>query len=954
MTSPSSGPIFPGLAKLIDLVRTLYDRPGVRKRPEGSDAPGDQPLPLIWLVQESGPTGFVATLDDRLSQTNPPRIPHVRVDATEAHQRTRRRWNLPAPDGSADTGTRDMPIMPLLDELAFRLGREKFAGQRLSRFDRYRLIDWLTGQRPEPANERDDRAGIVQILRTWVGGSQPASSHAVSTMDVAPDIFSRLALWGITTLGRVVNSRWLRERVPRLGPERRWLMRQPYLVPRHSVDFLDFAERLTADRRSGENSHQLKKLLVHAFLEDLREGYRRFWWRVLPRPGGRGPAPELTLKGEDLTEANGGWELLQLINEVRNETGQLDPLLVVAETGQLPTAVRDYFTELVDPDEVDDALKMWRNRLPGQRQLLADNARHLMVRLPEPVPVPMSVALSAADRGAWDKYSSFQPKRPPWFVRRRIATSMIVLAVLAAGWFPVITSWQYIRADCATRGVPAGWWPGAIAVEPTAVPHAGVQCLGYSDSTRFVFGTDNRLRKTQRLVFVENERARELHRQRPDRPLVTLIYFSILTHKASDLDSDHAVAEELEGLLLRQWENNTASSLVAPLLRIVVANAGTDMKQAPLVVERFLLPLLADDPTIVGVVGLDRTVRETEIAISELGLRAGVPTIGTTLTGEGLTRHSPTYFQMVPANAKQAELVRTYADQIGVRKIDLYYPESLQNDSYLQTLVEAFKEDQTGEKAAGGSKRNPAVRHRPWQHAPNNANIICDRSAMAFFAGREADFKGFLAAMNNRCVTSPWPVIVGNDAVSRFIAIRKPDELADVAGIAVSYVALGGPVVLAGKQCLVGIPSPASGGGRSLDSFCHGYSRLRRILERELAEPDRPASRWPGEQVGIAYDSAGLFLHAVEEVRTSADMRSGVTPHRGALAQKLRETKLTGATGPVDFTRNRDGADRILAMLRVVDISNLTGEPVCVFMTGLLPSTVSPENGGSGCPQGTG
>ncbi|HEY0697218.1 MAG TPA: hypothetical protein VGD43_05355, partial [Micromonospora sp.] len=285
MTSPSTGPIFPGVARLLDLISCLTVRPGARQRTENSAFPGDQPLPLVLLHRGAAPTEFLTALSTRLRQTPPPRVPHACVDATGATERARRRWGLDEADGPADKSTRQPPVLPILDELADHLAHETFAGNRLSRFDRYRLADWLSGQRLEPAYGRDDRAGIVQILRGWVG-SQPAGDSTASAMEAMPSVWARLAVWAVTLLGRLVDLRWLRERVPRLGPERRWLMRQPYMVPRHSVDFLGFAERLTVGHREAESPEQLKKLLVHAFLEDLRRGYRRFRWRLVPRPTG--------------------------------------------------------------------------------------------------------------------------------------------------------------------------------------------------------------------------------------------------------------------------------------------------------------------------------------------------------------------------------------------------------------------------------------------------------------------------------------------------------------------------------------------------------------------------------------------------------------------------------------------------------------------------------------------
>ena len=59
-------------------------------------------------------------------------------------------------------------------------------------------------------------------------------------------------------------------RVPGFGGQYRWFMRQQYLAPVQSVNFFGLAERLTAGVRQPEDTDQIDKLLVHAFLQDLR------------------------------------------------------------------------------------------------------------------------------------------------------------------------------------------------------------------------------------------------------------------------------------------------------------------------------------------------------------------------------------------------------------------------------------------------------------------------------------------------------------------------------------------------------------------------------------------------------------------------------------------------------------------------------------------------------------
>jgi hypothetical protein len=112
-------------------------------------------------------------------------------------------------------------------------------------------------------------------------------------------------------------------RIPVLSGRYRWFMRQPHLAPDLSRTFVRFAGRL-ADWEA-ENPEYVARLLVNAFLEDLRRDYRMQWWNVARSR--RMTYPVLLLDDDAL--AGGGDILLWLVNEIRNQTGLFDPLLIV-------------------------------------------------------------------------------------------------------------------------------------------------------------------------------------------------------------------------------------------------------------------------------------------------------------------------------------------------------------------------------------------------------------------------------------------------------------------------------------------------------------------------------------------------------------------------------------------------------------------------------------------------
>jgi hypothetical protein len=462
-----------------------------------------------------------------------------------------------------------------------------------------------------------------------------------------------------------------------------------------------------------------------------------------------------------------------------------------------------------------------------------------------------------------------------------------------------------------------------------------------------VFGSTEKLRKAQSAVFEQNTEAEELHRANPRRPLVTVVYFAELTHPDTRAGTDDAEAEEMTGLLIHQSQHNTVDNSTEdsrnPLLRVVVANGGYQMRHARRVVDDFIAPLAERDATIMGVVGGGRTVTQTEDAIGALGA-SGIPILATTLTGDTLPSLSPLYFQLVAGNGTQARLITEYAAATS-RTVTVYHPDlGAAPDQYLQSLHDRFQEL---------ALTAPTVRLRQWT-TPSTVEVECRADDIAFYAGRETGFTDFLDRVLDSCPAVAEPTIIGDDTVTRFIAQGESRRADDFAGVSIGYVSLANRVVLTGSACVSeGRPSAVGidpDDERPLSTFCAGLNGLYaprtgrpehwKAFGEELRAHDGDR-RWTGERVGLAYDAAGIYLTAVRNNKRRAVPNSdALDPNRAAVAQELREFDCTtrtgdmcfkGVTGRVDFRAGRDGGTRPLAILTVEDITATDANPVCTY-----------------------
>jgi len=633
--------IFDGVAALLTFIGTLFRRPRFMDRWFRRQRLGNNALPLVFLICEPGAGQFLRDLCECFDQAATRQVPHVRVDLVELRQQS----------DSDEMADRPPLPLPILAKLCEGLESDRFGIGRRQRFSHYKLAAWLTCQRFKQGAGSDPRRNLVRRLRSFRSGHSATDAALSTVIQNVPDPVSKMTLSLFSATWPALRFwLWVSGSVPGLGRESRWFMRQRYMTPRLSADFLGFADRLTRELRRKEDSGQVDKLLVHAFLEDLRVAYRRQPWRL---HAWRRTTYTVALL-DNVTDNDGAYELLRLINDVRNETGQLDPLLVIAASDRESL---NWAANLSNDDPIELARNAqvawaaWQRKLTDKRLLRTPTAWFLPLRVPAP-PVPADLA--SADREAWATIDPYVPRRPPWLARRSVvavAGTLSLTAVLLTGAIKVS---PYRSTSCA---LPLPWKGVSVQpVEVTVENESDLECVGYSDSDHQIFGQDERLRLDQKLIFQQNDQAKLYHEQSPERTYISVVYFAGLTHPNDRSDSERSQAEELEGLLLQQRQHNLQKS-TQPLLRVIIANGGARMKKAPQVVNDMLVPLFRDDPSTLAVIGFDRSVTETQEAIRVLG-NEGIPMVSTTLSADGFDQLSPLFFSMEPTNNKLAELVK--------------------------------------------------------------------------------------------------------------------------------------------------------------------------------------------------------------------------------------------------------------------------------------------------------
>ncbi|MBV9011200.1 MAG: hypothetical protein JO272_03985 [Pseudonocardiales bacterium] len=880
-----------------------------------------------------------------------------------------RRYVVPHARVKATTG-QPRDIRSLLHSICGELAAPRFGGERL-RFRHYELIEWLMGLDLVKLSSEDRTKEIVKCLRGHHRGRSEDNAPDIKSLDFGPPRY-QLLVWLVL---RVLPEALFRAAVSGIvgfGGRYRWFMRQQYLAPLQSVNFLGFAERLTEGVREREDPDQINKLLVHAFLQDLRRAYSRRLWRM---EGWRRTAYPVVLI-DNATADSAGYRLLQLVNDVRNETGQSDSLLVVCSSDEVPqapasTSVRRGGLEpdwgrgrSGDPVYRDPVYRAWVEALPGSRRARIDTAWDL----------PISVlARRSGDSGDSDwTFGPIVPRPPSRLARRSVAVGAAAMLV-AAGIAGV--SWQY------------GDWPSCghtpVFHGQVSVRSINGECIGYSDgSFRFNDASGQKgalgqeaLLHIQGTIFQQNQDAYDAWKQGNwARPYVTLVYLGSFTGLQVNPNEEaySGEREELEGLAVAQKESiNEPATTKSPLLRIVIANGGHDMEYANEAAD-MIGSLAARDPTMVAVIGMDESRDTTAQALVKLN-KIRLPVIATTLSADHIGENSQLYLQMGAPNIDQARMIAAYSKQVlNVRAAQVYWTTGetpgFGQDFYVHTLVDdlnaALKESGIGvdniqnEYFSGSSSFPPGE---------------CDYRGAIIFAGRWEDFSNFLGGF--QCPSDQLLNVIADDSVSRYMvnpALRQdaPPTL---------------PVAYVSKTSLItcdSLQDPRDDPGKRFYSLITEQGGKESIFS---SPPCSQGNRQIAERIPIAYDAAELVLQAVEGLSNELQGNSqqegnaqqewdprSIVPVAVYLEirQELHQKPFFGVTGLINFADNEPDPgkpiNRQISLLKVNSVPDVNTLPVEVFHCGgqgqandALPgkvATMNPDrasvNGLDGCGPG--
>lgn len=815
-----------------------------------------QGLSMVCLQQPDDSDSVITAIDSLLGRARPKQAspPHARVQGFAGAARG---------DGwSADDVEAVRDLLRVARNMLVTSSDNR--GRRL-RFPLFSLTYLLMDSTPDP-DEPNPGGWRLRVFRQQ--GVMRRIETAVQTVDkevVAGRFRWRIPLWGMYLLTLGVFRLALTGRIPGVSGRYGWFMRQPHLAPELSGTFVRFAGRLGAWRK--EDPEYVARLLVNAFLEDLRRNYRLPWWHISGTR--RMTYPVLLLDAVALTD--GGDRLLWLVNEIRNQTGLFDPLLIVGGGRLLqPNPGRRAQDRLVPRAARDAAVAYddWQLRLSESRRA----RRAITWYLPLEIPAPVTAMGPVPDPGmagftGFDLVTKGAQRtvRPPIRTNGAARLSVVILLLLVLSAFPVRYSWKH-----------CGTWTFTTTVE-----RDGDECIGISDGSLDLFQpSDEASRQVERVVEEQNRTAELKRRAAPHRPYITIAEVEATTSSDGNADGLTAERESLEGVATAQKQQLNKSGDTDPIVRVLLVDAGKNMDQAERAAQ-LLGDYASRDRSLVGVIGLDMSSTPTRHMIGALS-RAGLPMVASTLSVASLAQGSPMYFQVAPTNSSEAQVVAAFAADFAAQHPDTapavrIYASDDRDDTYSQDLgadaVTAFRD-------AFGRKNfdiTPDLEHFTPSRANGAGQSTCGYHGFVFFAGRGVpDYGDFL---DGAAQCSSPAVFIGDDDVSRYVAdaaTRRANQALDFYYVSFAFA-----------------PPIKERSGAELDF----YQDLDHLF---AFETDARKARSLDGHAALAYDAAQVMIHAASYLRIG-DEELPITP--GTVWREI--TAIHDSPGPVSADHGR-------------------------------------------------
>jgi ABC-type branched-subunit amino acid transport system substrate-binding protein len=730
----------------------------------------------------------------------------------------------------------------------------------------------------------------------------------------------KIPLWILSWLSLITFRIVVTGRVPVLSGPYWWIMRQRYLAPKMSNTFDRFAGRLIDGEWQNEAPEEVARLLVNAFLEDLRRAYRLRPWHLFRKR--RMTYPVLLL--DNITVHNGGFDLLILINQVRNQVGVFDPLLVISisravppdvhavppDTGAIPDRPR------CDAEKAFSAFNAWQDRLLDDRRARRDTTWYLPLHLPS-TPIPAHSGYECIGREC----------QPPFFTSRWFRVVVATAVLVGAG---VIAGTTY-HARCNTVDANLSW--------------TGSECIGVSDGSTDLFQPSNKtIRQVEQTVLAQNERAAAMHAAAPKRPYITIVELQAITSSNNTASGLTAERESLEGVAVAQQRQLKKSGSSDPIVRALIGNAGNGMRQGATVAQQ-LGALARRDPSLVGVVGLDLSSQQTHATLTALA-KAGLPMVAEALSEDSLADNNPLYFQVAPQNRREAAMVAAFAlqhlaqDPTLTKSVRVYYSDDA-TDTYSanlrQDVMHAFA-SQGFHTSAIAFTPSPAPGLTTHQQTGDTliGNAVaagrdtCGYHGFVFFAGRGVpDYGDFLSGAE-QCTNTA--VFIGDDDVSRYVA---NSTLRGQYSVPYYYVSFA--------------PEPMASPPGAEQDFYTGLKSLFRF------EQQPRQGRSLDGHAALSYDAALVVITATEYLREGPTVLP-VTPgnvwreitdiHSAQTSQPDADKAIDGATGTIDNNGDITRHVPLNKLIAILQVRNGKVDPnvqgLCGTVAGRVPSAWCP------------
>ncbi|WP_050803349.1 MULTISPECIES: hypothetical protein [Protofrankia] len=271
---------------------------------------------------------------------------------------------------------------------------------------------------------------------------------------------------------------------------------------------------------------------------------------------------------------------------------------------------------------------------------------------------------------------------------------------------------------------------------------------------------------------------------------VSVAYVFPLRLDGTDVSDVRSIRRDLEGAFAAQYAANHDTATEQPLIRLLLANTGTDGARWEPVVDA-LAKRVAGKDRLVATAGLGPSLGATRDAIRRLG-ELGIPQISATMTSDDLVE-IPTLRRVAPPNHVEVAAVIDHARRTGNRA--MLVQDTNPDDLYPRTLADTFSSrypDTVNHLVGQVEQYNSKLGATATTFVQMLPNICNERPGIVYFAGRSSELKDFLKVLARRnCGDDHITVLTGDDTTG-LEGDRSLDQ-ALAANISVMFTALAHP-----------------------------------------------------------------------------------------------------------------------------------------------------------------